>query len=305
MRFAQPPFGLLFCALASFLFTGCNSVFNNLVDERIPQNASNIYTFSFQAKSYLRNVVPGTEQARLVINGEVIPMRKVEGREALFTADYQFPPNVREVRYYYELEYEYTNSGFRGETIKYSTHDNYGRPYVARLINRYPIQIVSVRGRTGDRINVVGTGFSEMDQIVVGGQEAETLFESPNALGFIVPPIPAGRSYPVELLTSGGPLSLGTFRVDQGALRVLPEAIEVASGDVTQVTFEIDGVAPSGGFRLTVTTDVPTSVIMPEVVIPAGARSTAVIIEGGAAGSGRIFVEAPGFGAREVPIRVY
>ena len=305
MRIAQPPFGLFVFALVTFLLTGCGSVFNNLVDERIPENASNIYTFSFQAKSYLKNVVPGTEQARLVINGEVILMRRVEGKEMIFTADYQFPPNVSEVRYYYELEYEYTNAGFRGETIKYSTHDNYGRPYVARLINRYPIQLVSIRGRAGDSIDVVGSGFSEMDQVYVGGAEAETVFKDGNSLEFIVPPIEAGRAYPVVLDTPGGQLQLGSFKVDEGALQVIPASIEVASGDVTQVTFQIDGVAPSGGFFINVTTDVPTSVIMPEVVIPAGARSTSVIIEGGTAGSGRLFVEASGFGAKQVPIRVY
>jgi len=305
MRIAQPRFGLWATALALLLFTGCQSAFNNLVDERIPQNASNIYTFSYQAQNYMRNAIPETIQARLVINGEKIPMHRVEGKELLFTVDYQFPPGVNELRYYYEMEYEYTNAGFRGSTIKYSTHENYGRPYTARLINRYPIQLVSSRGRAGDSIDVVGSGFSEMDTIRVAGTEVETIFKDNNSLEFIVPAIPAGKSYPVYLETSSGALELGSFRVDEGALQVIPGSIEIESGGVTQISFQIEGVAPAGGFPINVTTDVPTSVIMSEVVIPAGSRSVSVIVEGGAAGSGRLFVEAPGFGAQEVPIRVY
>lgn len=305
MKNAQSRFGLLILALGTLFLAGCGSAFNNLVDTRIPQNASNIYTFSFQAKAYMKNVVPGTEQARLVINGETIPMQKVEGKDAIFTADYQFPPGVNEVRYYYELEYEYTNAGFRGSTIKYSTHDNYGRPYVARLINRYPIQLVSIRGRTGDRIDVVGTGFSEFDRVRIGSVEAETIFQDDNSIEFIVPPLPAGIAYPVAIETSGGLLELGSFRVDEGALRVDPESIEVASGDVVQISFSIEGMAPAGGFPIKVTTDIPTSVIMPEVIIPAGSSSTSVILEGGDVGSGRLFVEAPGFGGQQIPIRVY
>ena len=305
MKIAQSRFGLLVFALGTFLLVGCGSVFNNFVDTQIPQNASNIYTFSFQAKSYLRNVVEGTEQAHLVINGEKVPMRKVDGKGIMFTADYQFPTGIRELRYYYELEYEYTNAGFRDSTIKYSTHDNFGRPYVARLINRYPIQLLSSRGRTGDLIDVVGSGFSEFDTVRIGSMEAETSFKDSNSLEFIVPALPAGQSYPAVLETAGGLLQLGSFKVDEGALQVYPASIEVASGDVAQITFQIGGTAPSSGFRVNVTTDVPTSVIMPEVVIPGGAKSTTIMIEGGVAGSGQLFIEAPGFGARQIPIRVY
>lgn len=305
MKIAQSRFGLLLLALGLLLFVGCGSVFNNLVDIRVPQNASNIYTFSFQAKSYFKNVVPDTELARLVINGETIPMQKVEGERMTFTADYQFPAGVSEVRYYYELEYEYTNAGFRDRTIKYSTHDNYGRPYVARLINRYPIQLLSSRGRSGDRIDVVGSGFSEMDSVWIGSAEAETTFRDSNSLEFIVPQLPSGKTYAAAIETAGGMLELGNFKVDQGALQVFPGAIELASGDVVQMTFQIEGEAPSSGFPIRVTTDIPSSIIMPEVVIPPGARSATVMVEGAAKGSGQLYIEAAGFGTRQIPVRIY
>ena len=44
---------------------------------------------------------------------------------------------------------------------------------------------------------------------------------------------------------------------------------------------------------------------MPEVIIPGGARSVSVTVEGGAPGTGYLYMEAAGFGAVQVPIRVY
>jgi hypothetical protein len=68
--------------------------------------------------------------------------------------------------------------------------------------------------------------------------------------------------------------------------------------------FTIPAEAPAGGLVLDITTDVPASVIMPEVLIPAGARSVNVVVEGGKPGSGTIYVRAPGFGEASVAITV-
>ncbi|MEM9227622.1 MAG: hypothetical protein AAGA45_06610, partial [Verrucomicrobiota bacterium] len=51
-------------------------------------------------------------------------------------------------------------------------------------------------------------------------------------------------------------------------------------------------------------TDSPQSIIMPEVVIPEGAKSVSVPMEGGIPGTGTLFVEAPGFNAIKVPVSV-
>ncbi|MFP4283446.1 MAG: IPT/TIG domain-containing protein [Opitutales bacterium] len=304
MKIAQSRLSLIWAGLAIVFLSGCGSTFHNLTDERIPQNASNIYTFSFKADFLSANVDKESAVAYLVINGETLLMDRLEGRELVFVYDYPFPPGVNELRYYYQLDYEYTNAGIVGEKTIYSTDENYGRPFLARLTNRYPIQLVSSRGRVGDRIAVVGSGFSEFDAVRVGESTAETRFRSPNSLEFIVPPLDAGRSYPVVLEAAGGDLEMGSFRVDQGALRVSPDTIDISSGDPTQLTFMIDGEAPSGGFSIDVTTDVPESVIMPEVTIPAGSRSVSIIIEGGAPGQGQLVVEAPGFGTQTIPVRV-
>ncbi len=304
MKKAQTRFYLLLVAMLGFIASGCTTVFNNLVDERIPQNASNIYTFSFAANLPMGNIVDESMRAYLVINEDVVRMERDPANPRVFSVDYQIPRGQAEVRYYYQLEYDYVNQGARGSTVRYSTEEYYGRPYTARLINRYPIQLVSSRGRVGDEIGVVGSGFSELDTVLVDGIEAETIFHSRLSLDFIVPPLTPDRSYQVILQTSGGDLPLGSFRVDGSTLEVNPSRVQVASGDVTQLSFRIEGVAPSAGLPITVTTDIPESVIMPEVRIPGGFSSTVVTIEGGQPGRGKLFVEAPGFGMRTIDIVV-
>lgn len=304
MKKAQTRFRLYILAALALAGSGCTSVFNNFVDDRIPQNASNIYTFSFSANLPAGNVLDESIRAYLVINEETLEMERTPENPRIFTYDYRMPPGQVEVRYYYFLEYEYVNQGSRGANVRYSTEEFYGRPYTARLINRYPIQLVSSRGRVGDEIAVVGTGFSELDTIYVGGIQAETTFNSRNSIDFQVPALDPGRSYDVVLNTATGDLQMGTFRVDGSALRVSPGRVQLLSGDVTQLTFQIDGVAPSSGLSISVTTNVPESIILPEVVIPAGYSSAVVTVEGGAPGSGQLYAEAPGFAMQTVNVTV-
>lgn len=305
MKIAQIRFRLISLALLALATVGCStSIFNNFVDERIPQNASNIYTFSFAADIPFGNLIEESLEAEIVINGETHAMQPAPNNSHIFTYDYAMPAGVREVRYYYVLRYDYINQGKKGSNERFSTHENYGRPYIARLINRYPIQLVSSRGHVGDEIAVVGTGFSELDTVMVGDAEAETTFHSPNSIDFLVPPLGAGRSYNVSLQTADGELDMGTFRVDAGNLTVTPESVTLASGDVTQLTFVIDGEAPSAGLPIAVTTDIPASVIMPEVVIPGGYSSTVVTLEGGEPGSGELYVEVPGYSLQTIDLTV-
>jgi hypothetical protein len=60
--------------------------------------------------------------------------------------------------------------------------------------------------------------------------------------------------------------------------------------------------APPGGLLIDVTTDVPESVIMPEIIVPQGQTSVTITVEGGKSGSGSLFLK--GFGAGEVTVPV-
>ena len=75
-------------------------------------------------------------------------------------------------------------------------------------------------------------------------------------------------------------------------------------GEKTILIFQIDYDAPRNGLLINASTDIPDSVIMPEVIIPEGARMVSVTVEGGQTGSGKIFITAPGFKETIIPITV-
>ena len=316
--------------LVTFL-TGCQSRFNNLTPERIPQNPSGLYTFSFGAQLIATNVVEDSERATITINGESFPMVRSDEGGRIFTYDYAMPLGLNEARYFFTLEYDYTNLGGSGTNAFFST-DEEGGVYVARLINRYAIQLVADRGPPGATIDLVGSGFSPGDVIIIGGQAANTTINDGNSLDFVVPFLQTGMTYDVALRTAQGELPVGRFRVDParsgssvamaggttggtgfnsefssgnaGALSVFPPSLELFEGESLILLVQLSGVAPPGGLAVDVTTDVPESVIMPEVVIPAGAQTVSVSVEGGIPGSGNLYLTIPGSPELVVPVIV-
>jgi hypothetical protein len=76
----------------------------------------------------------------------------------------------------------------------------------------------------------------------------------------------------------------------------------LVGGSSQNLTFSVPNPAPAGGLLLDITTDVPESVIMPEVIVPEGQTSVSVAITGGKPGSGSLFLK--GYGSGEVTIAV-
>src|SRR5690606_1592470 len=147
-------------------------------------------------------------------------------------------------------------------------------------------------------------GFNREDKVMVGGVPAVSQVESPTSLAFFVPSLPEGRSYNVTVLGATGELAAGSIRVDASSIRVSPGSLDLRSGQSRPLVFSISTPAPPGGLLVNVTTDVPDSVIMPEVIVPAGERSTSVNVEGGEPGSGNLYVEVDGYSDITVPITV-
>ena len=294
----------LFVLATLLLLSGCGTVFQDFTPEQIPENPSGIYTFSFSSDIPKGNRISGTERAEITINGETYPMVRSAVDELTFSYDYRMPANINEARYYYTLYWDYkTETGVKTAT-RFSTNES-GKVFTARLINRYSIQLVNDRGPAGSLIPIVGSGFSSQDVVVVGGVEAATTIHSPNSIEFSVPAVPAGRTYKVTVRTGGGDIEAGHFRVDEATLSIQPEVISLASGDTDFLIIETVNPAPLGGLYIDAQTDVPDSVIMPEIIIPEGARSVNVNITGGTAGSGVLILTVPGFAPVEIPVSVY
>lgn len=284
--------------IAALLLAGCGPSMTNLTSERVPQNASGIYTISMSVSNDNGSIIEDSIAPVVVIDGQKQPMQRSEIGKRIFDFDYVMPEGRNVAKYYFLLDYDVDYAGSA------SPRQITSGLYDLQLTNRYIITMESQRGPVGAEIPVVGRGFSNLDTFVVGGVQAETRFASPQAMSFIVPPMPSGEAYAVDLLSGGATIPIGYFQVDGSKLKVFPETLNLSPGERTVLTFGIDFSAPANGIPLKVLTDAPASIIIPEVVIPSGARTVSVPVQGGVAGEGRLVVSASGFTEIMVPFTV-
>jgi hypothetical protein len=297
----------LFAAASILLLAGCQSFIENKTPTKIEANASDLYTFKVRIDEALRHVVPGSMNVGIVINGETHEMqRDTESKgKYTWTIDYPVPNNVSEVPYYFIATYFADHDGARTKETEYSTNfTTANKPYLSIIANRYVIKISSPRSPVGATIAVVGQGFTDADRIVVGDVEAQTSLVSHSHINFVVPNMPAGKTYKVVLRTTDGDTPAGTLRIDPSTIGVQPSNISLKSGESIPVTFFIDSPAPAGGLTIDVQTAIPESVIMPVVTIPEGQRSVSVTIQGGKPGSAFLIINADGFEKAKIPISV-
>jgi hypothetical protein len=136
------------------------------------------------------------------------------------------------------------------------------------------------------------------------GAPVRTVYESPTSLGFFVPALATGHTYRVTISSAAGNSVVGSFRIDSSDVTVEPASLNLAPGQKQTLTFSVATPAPSGGLLLDITTDVPESVIMPEVVVPSGQTSVSITVEGGKPGTGSLFLKGYGNGELSVPVTV-
>ena len=129
-------------------------------------------------------------------------------------------------------------------------------------------------------------------------------FESANSLAFQVPAVPAGRNYGVVLNNGTTASPIGTFHVDSLSLGVTPSALTLRPGEKASLLFTLGTPAPAGGLLVDVSTNIPKSVIMPEVIIPAGATSGSITVQGGLPGTGSLFISGAGSSEVSIPLTV-
>lgn len=286
-------------ALGVIFLAGCQGiVLTNLTPASLPENPSQIYTITLRVTPKAHTIVKESIAPRIVIDGQNFAMTKSTLAENMFEFDYQVPGGRDEIAYYFLVRYLVEGGGTQtaGETYTGVTH--------ARIVRRYVLSLEVNRGPVGARISVLGRGFTPQDVLYFDNTPTRTVFESPNALSFFVPALAGGQNYKVMLGSSAGNSPVGTFRIDSSALSVTPSALTLRTGERQALTFTIPNPAPSGGLLLDLTTDVPESVIMPEVLVPQGQSSVTVTVEGGKAGNGSLFLKGYGSGEVSVPVTV-
>ena len=278
-------------------FTGCDEVtITNLTPSQLAPNPSQIYTFSAKFHPKSRGLVESSLAPQIVIDGKIHQMDPSPVGGHIYEFDYQIPDGRSEVSYYFLATYDISFSG------NPSMRESYSPVTTATLRSRQVHSMIANRGPVGARIGVVGQGFTAQDTVTINGQPARTVFESTNALSFFVPAIPPGRNYQVTVVGPTNTQAVGTFRVDPLGIDVSPRSLNLGQGQTQSVTFSLPQAAPMGGLLLDITTDVPDSVIMPEVVIPAGSNSVTIPVQGGLPGTGNLYLT--GFGGGEVVISI-
>jgi hypothetical protein len=289
----------LAAALAITLLTGCDDLkITNLTPSSLPANPSQIYTFSAKFDVKSRGYVEGSLQPQIVIDGQIHDLAASPLGPEIYEFDYQIPANRGEVTYYFLATYNVSFSD------KENLRESYSPVTTATLTSRQVLSMISNRGPVGARIGIVGQGFTPQDVVSLNGQPTRTVFESSNSLSFFVPAVPPARNYQVQVDGPNGSQNVGPFRVDPLGIEVFPSSLILRQGETQSVTFTLPQTAPSGGLLLDITTDVPDSVIMAEVVVPAGTNSVTVPVRGGLPGNGALYLTGFGGGEVVIPITV-
>src|ERR1022692_38998 len=284
ISFARQIFPASGAALALAALSGCaNLALTNLTPSSLPKAPSVLAD----------NITP-----HIVVGAESHDMKRSDVSTEIFEYDYRLPPYQNDIGYYYLVDY-HTQGGFGN-----ASHQSYTELSHAAIVSRQVLSIEVNRGPVGARIGVLGRGFTPRDLIGFDGTAVRTVFESPTSLGFFVPPFSPGRTYKVTLSSSAGNSVVGTFRIDSSDVTADPASLALAPGQRQVLTFTVTHPAPAGGLLLDVTTDVPESVIMPEVVVPEGQTTVAVTVEGGKPGAGSLFLKGYGSGEVSVPVTV-
>ncbi len=288
----------LFVGMLATVFSGCSSV-QNTTPETMPESPSRTYTLSMKVDLNDGDVAQESFKPCIVIDGGIYPMKSAGN--GVYVYDYVLPRGRNSAKYYFQFDYDINKiaSGMPAKRQLKSTE-----VYEFKTESKFVVNMESSRGNVGSKITLLGKGFSVDDKVLLGGVEAKTDFVSDTTLNFTVPAVESGKTYPVELASSDGKIKVGDFRVDDATLMVSPNYIELRSGETAKITFYIGFRAPAEGYVIDVKTNIPSSLIMDDVVVPAGKKSITVPIKAGARGSGFIYVNAFGFKEVAIPFNV-
>ncbi|PAW67196.1 MAG: cell surface protein [Opitutia bacterium Tous-C1TDCM] len=277
------------------LLAGCENVtLTNLTPASMPENPSQIYTFSLRIAKR-SNTITGMVP-RIVVDGQTHNLKTNPLGEGIYDFEYQLPAGRDQIAYYFLVNYN-----VEGNNVL-TPQETYTNIETVKIVRRYVLSLEVNRGPVGARVSVLGRGFTPQDSIAFNGTPARTVFESPNALSFFVPALEANRNYQVRVNSVAGDSPVGTFRIDPSSVAVSPSALSLRTGERQSLTFTLPNPAPPGGTLLDVTTDVPDSIIMPEVIVPQGQTFVSITVEGGKPGNGSLFLK--GFGSGEVNVAV-
>jgi len=283
-----------------FYLTGCSVKIVNTTPDIAPASPTGNYTLSARAQVKKKTVVPSSLEAFVVIDGEQRAMTAATTAPNLFEYDYQAPAGKELTRFYYVLNF---NTQKEDETL--TSVQIISDLYQVQLPNQITLAIDKTRAAVGTRVSIKGQNLTNQDIVFVDHTPAETVFISPTKLQFVVPEVKPDFGYRIEVRSTTHAQTAGYLRIDPAnPLSVLPNQLSLKPGQRQALAFALNYPAPDGGLYINLTTDIPSSIIMPEILIPEDARSISAIIEGGKVGSGQLFINADGLPEMVIPLTV-
>ena len=281
-------------------FTGCSVRIVNLTPSEFSPSQTGTYTLKAQVDVSQQAVIPNSLEAFVVIDGEQYPMSQKLIDGYVFEYDYKPPSQKLLVRFYYVLNYLVTKKD-KAPALKQII----SKLHQAQLPNSIVLRLNKERAAVDTKVTLYGEQFTKQDRVLIDGTPCETTFISSKELRFLVPEIKPGFGYIVDVFTPRGMLKAGTLRVDEAnPLRVLPEKLELKIGRPKALVFMLNYPAPYGGLYISVKTDIPDSIIMPEVLIPERARTVSATIEGKYITNGNLFIKAGELPEIVVPVNI-
>jgi hypothetical protein len=289
---------ILFLAIAIFLGGCAEENICDMTPNIMPQNQSNIYTITMGMRGTDGGILQKTIRPYVVINGEKREMKKHPDGNNIFVYDHQFY-DIGTIPYYFEVVYEiHRNESIREKIAKSELHS-------LTITNKYIFALDANRGPVGAKVNVVGCGLGKNDKVRMGRHIIPSNWLSAGAIEFTVPPIDCDREYEVFLLSNRKELFAGTFFIDASVLHCSSDYIRLNNGESQRLVFMLDQAAPEGGIVVDVTTDIPESIIMPEIRFMPGERTVSVNAKGSdQSGKGTLYVNAKGFASLEIPMEI-
>lgn len=301
MNSVKPMIKTLFSHATQGLFllslVGCSKTLTNVTPQVAQRNPSNMYRFTTQCNVNPNKVIPDSFQLDLIIDGERHPLQSEALTPAFYFYDHTLGADRTNAKYYFELNYQQNNRGKLRSYVKKTPLFDF------EIQERCCFCLDNERGPIGAEMKILGRGFSEGDRVILGEYNTPTSFVSENVLSFQIPPVVAGKTYPVYTICNGDKNFVGNLLVDNSRFSVDPKTLELNKGEKADLLIEISCTLNTDLY-VNVTTDIPDSIIMPEVRIPGGETSVQVSIEGGEPGQGSLFISAQGFDEIEVPVHV-
>ncbi len=273
-------FPALAAAAMLLLLAGCNLTITNLTPDTVPQNPSQIYTITASFRPG-RQVDETSVKPRIIIDGQSHAMAKSSVGVDIWEFEYQLPAGRANASYYFICDFNTKGNS--------DTQEIYSELQTLNIAGRYVIRSEATRAPVGSRVSILGAGFGTADIVYFDNTPTRTVFESPSSLSFFVPAVEPGRTYKLTVRGVGASLDVGSFRVDAISFQVTPASLLLRAGEQQALTFTIPQPAPAGGMLIDVQTDIPDSVIMPEVIVPAGLTDVTVPVQGGKPGTGSLF----------------